>query len=449
MSLMTSLYRTYDYSQIPIAQIADNDKYELSKISNVTIKELCSGDNPNLLIFPHQLDEYKDGIADSYICKIDQYGLQTGDLMGFVGVNECQLTIASRFSKHDEEDFFLHYMLQKVFNINMLDLQHSMSNNRVFDFLAYMFPYYLKRALRQGLYKKYVSRKCNNANIKGRIDIPLHIKYNNPFIGRVAYNVREYSYDNELTQLIRHTIEYIRGTHMNSVLKADADTEMCVLQICNNTQSYNLRDLPSIINKNRKTVNHSFYTEYRLLQKICMQILQHKRLKYGVENDKIYGLLFSGSWLWEEFLFKSILSDCGFKHPQNRAGKGGIYLFDKSGYGFEIANSRCKRYPDYFKENFILDAKYKHLDSNHIDRDDMHQVIAYMYVEEARIGGFIYPSVKDTTQVVQLGVLRGYAGRMYNIGVSIPKSQQTYRDFVEKMGANIEQLKNYILDLSS
>lgn len=444
---MSKIYKTYDYSYIPINKIADKDRDDLSKIANLSIRELCERNNSNLLIFPHQLDIYKDGVADSCIYTIDEQKLRTGDLLGFIGINDCQLTIGTRFAKNEVEDYFLHYMLQKVFNINLLDLQHSTSNDSVFDFLVYMFSYYLKRALKQGLYKKYTNRHYNNANVRGAINIPDHIKYNIPFSGKIAYKVKEHTYDNDFTQLIRHTIEYIRGSYMSSVLKTDADTEAYVSQICNVTPSYNRRTLDSVMGKNQTPIVHPYYTEYRMLQKLCIHIMRHKRIKYGTADNRIYGLLFSGSWLWEEFLYKTVLRECGFNHPQNKAGKGGIYLFDKNNSDNDFVVSRCKRYPDYFKDNCVLDAKYKHLESNHIDRNDMHQIISYMHIEKANIGGFIYPKSQTGVIATKLGDLRGYGGAIYNIGVPIPQEKGTYAMFISEMRDIQKELKRKILNL--
>lgn len=108
--------------------------------------------------------------------------------------------------------------------------------------------------------------------------------------------------------------------------------------------------------------------------------------------------------------------------------------------------SRCKRYPDYIKEDFILDAKYKKLDSRHINRDDMHQLISYMYVEQASKGGFIHP--QQTTQIQPvvrtLGALRGYGGTIYLIGVPIPTDAKSYQDFIEQMQQAQQRLKQNI-----
>lgn len=442
-----SIYKTYDYSTVSVPEIRDINN--LSKIKDLTVRELCEDRKNNLLIFPRQLDQYKDGVADSVIFTIDGEKLHTGDLLGFIGVDDTTLTIGSRFAKDDPKDYFLHYMLQKVFCVNLLDLKHFSSESKIFDFLAYMFPYYLKRALKLGLYKQYCTRNYNDANVKGRVDVPSHIKHNIPFAGRIAYKVKEYTYDNYLTQLIRHTIEFLRVSHMSQVLKIDSDTEAYVARICNAT-SYSKGTLKDVIEKNRKPFSHPFYSAYGELQKLCLHILQYKRLMYGGKGRPIYGLLFSGSWLWEEFLYKTVMRECGFRHPHNREGKGGIYLFEKNDCDLGVLLSRCRRYPDYFKENScILDAKYKHLENNRIDRNDMHQIISYMHVENIGVGGFVFPHSQNNIRITVLGTLRGCGGKIYNIGVPIPRNMQSYSEFEIRMSKILDELKDKVSELAN
>lgn len=90
---MSNVYKTFDYSQIPITQLRDKDRENLSKIANFTIRNLCKNNNSNLLIFPQQLDIHHDGIADSYIFTMDNQKLQTGDLLGFVGIMIVKLLL--------------------------------------------------------------------------------------------------------------------------------------------------------------------------------------------------------------------------------------------------------------------------------------------------------------------------------------------------------------------
>ena len=64
--------------------------------------------------------------------------------------------------------------------------------------------------MRKGLFKKYIRHRYNDGNVKGTIDVARHIEKNTPFVGNVAYSQREFSYDNSLMELVRHTIEFIK-----------------------------------------------------------------------------------------------------------------------------------------------------------------------------------------------------------------------------------------------
>ena len=64
-----------------------------------------------------------------------------------------------------------------------------------------------------------------------------------------------------------------------------------------------------------RDIAHPYYTEYTMLQKICLKILRHENIIFGNKKDKIYGLVFDGAWLWEEYL-NTILHEI-FIHPEN------------------------------------------------------------------------------------------------------------------------------------
>ncbi|MBX0332948.1 hypothetical protein K3G39_06835 [Pontibacter sp. HSC-14F20] len=420
-------------------EVGTNLLPDLKLIANKKISSLISDDNPNLLVFPNDLSQYGDKIGKELIFSLHETTLTTGNIMGFVGVNSSEITIHSRFAKKDN-DYFLHYMLQKVFSINLFDLKHGMNQESVFDFLIYLFPFYLKKALRQGLYKEYHKQNYNDSNVRGTVDINRHLRKNIPFSGKVAYRVREHSYDNKITQLIRHTVEFIKQhKYAQGILNLDSKTQSCVNQILQNTPNYEYKQRVAIINKNLRPYSHPYFFEYKALIKICMQILRYEGLKYGKEKDKVYGLLFDGAWLWEEYL-NTFLKSCGFEHPQNKNSKGAIYLF-KSSLG--------PRYPDFWKENFILDAKYKRLagkNADSIDRDDMNQIISYMYVKKAQIGGFICPSDNDEpkAEITKIGQLNGFEGEVNICTLSIPQQTDDFIDFCFKMKENEEFMTSLI-----
>lgn len=402
--------------------LSDKERYsakpDLGRIANIKIGELALEDNPNLLVFPRDLHRYGDEISESHIISMRGDEISTGNIMGFVGVNDTQLDIKSRFAKVDEDDYFLHYMLQKVFSINLFDIKHTTRQEDIFDFLLYLFPHFLKKALAQGLFKKYRRFEYNDANIRGPIDVNRHIRENIPFRGTVAYSTREHSYDNEVTQLVRHTIEYIRTKEFGAnILNNDPETKNCVMQINLATQSYNVRERVKVINQNLRPIRHPYYSAYTDLQNLCLRILRHESLKYGQEKGKVYGVLFDGAWLWEEYL-NTILKPCGFKHPENKSHKGGLKMFQKDAENEAISKNSRKLYPDFWKDNFILDAKYKHLNAG-VGREDLYQVVTYMYCKKARHGGYVFPyeSMDDPMHYK----LVGYGGFMHIIPFYVPQ----------------------------
>jgi len=418
-------------------KINSNDLADLQIIANVNINQISLENNNNLLVFPDCFDKCRDKIYDKSIFSLQGDILTTGNIMGFVGVNETQLTIQSRFAKEDK-DYFLHYMLQKVFSVNLFDLKHKSSQENIFDFLLYLFPYYLKKALNQGLYKEYIQSTYNNANVKGSIDVKRQIKNNIPFNGKIAYRVREHSFDNKITQLIRHTIEFIQKHKFASqILTNDSDTQSFAQQIVQATPSYNYNQRKTIINQNIRPVFHPYYSEYNGLQQICIKILRFEGLKFGQNDNKIYGLLFDGAWLWEEYL-NIVLKDYGFKHPLNKEAKGAIYLFKDS--------RKYPRYPDFWKDDFIIDAKYKRLNESKIDREDIHQLISYMYVMQAKSGGFIFPIEESKyPKNEELGRLNGYGGKVNIWSLSISAETGTFNEFCSRMIENENELMKKLI----
>ena len=450
---------------------------DLQLVANKSLKELCK--NQSLLVFPQCLGEHDDGIEEQFIVQFegsakfndedkivscDDVKIKTGNLMGFIGFSGkgchgTKLEIRSRFSENadnnktenNNQDFFLHYMLEKVFKINLFNLNYSYNNSSGLDFIYLIFPYFLKRALNQGLFKTYKTFERNDSAVKGAINVSRHIRQNVPFGGRVAYRSREYTFDNHIMQLIRHTIEYIKTKPSGkSILTQDPDTQKAVSQINEVTnETYSLQKRSKVIFENLKPLNHSYYLDYNYLQQLCLMILNNANSQYSASSSPIYGILFDGAWLWEEYLW-IILKDAtlegkNFVHPNNRTGKGGIHLFKKG---------RGLRYPDFYRksDNIVLDAKYKALSYNSkneddifseikisFKRDDIHQLVTYMYILKAEKGGFIFPDKyrneysDDTIRTLPNWLeLEGYGKKINGFGLVIP-SVKDYNLFKDKM----------------
>ncbi len=243
--------------------------------------------------------------------------------------------------------------------------------------------------MRKGLFKKYIRNQYNDENVKGTVDIPRHIDQNTPFIGNIAYNQREFSYDNDLTELIRHTIEFIkRKPYGNNILLKVKDEVKVVIWATPDNELYDRQK--GISRNKRNTIRHAYFREYFALQHLCLLILQYQKHQIGSGDRKIYGILFDGAWLWEEYV-NSLIEEF-FHHPKNKKGSDGQKLF----YG-----NAWLIYPDFIgkdnKNRIIADAKYK--PESNIAGKDYLQVLAYMFRFDARCGYYLYPKTEEKADI--------------------------------------------------
>ncbi|MCD8398388.1 MAG: hypothetical protein LUD12_14635 [Lachnospiraceae bacterium] len=409
------------------------------KIADKTLEQL---ERAGIFVFPDTVDDTEDLTKDQFILQSVNNTYQSGNIMGFLGCGTERLVIESRFSGKNS-DFFFQYMLDQVMDFpSMLDLETDTDqDNRLFSLLLFLFPHYLQVAMRKGIFKTYIRKNYNNSNVKGTIDIARHIAKNTPFTGNVAYSQREYSYDNSLMELVRHTIEFIKKKPYGNRLLSGVKDE--VKLVVSATPHYEPFDKTKILTENKhNTIRHAYYREYRALQNLCILILQQEKHQIGMGNRQIYGILFDGAWLWEEYI--NLLIEDLFYHPRNKAGQGAQWLF--TGRAGLI-------YPDFISHNnenrVIADAKYKPV--NNIGNKDYLQLLAYLFRFESKKGYYLYPDA-------ELSSNRSYwmsKGTSYEVkevqetdvciikhGLKIPKDADNYDDFVKMMKINEQEFKN-------
>mgnify|MGYP001119782100 CR=1 FL=1 len=408
------------------------------KIADKTLEQL---EREGVFVFPEIVKDAEDITADQMILQGINDTYRSGNVMGFLGCGNERLIIESRFCR-EGDDYFFQYLLDQVLDFpNIVDLESDANqDNRLFNFLLFLFPYYLKTAMRKGLFKKYIHHRYNDGNVKGTIDISRHIKKNTPFTGNVAYSQREFSYDNSLMELVRHTVEFIKGKPYGNKLLIKVKDE--VKLVINATPGYEAYDRQKIVDENKKnTVRHAYFREYLALQRLCLLILRHQRHQIGYGSRQIYGILFDGAWLWEEYV--CLLIGDAFYHPMNKGGKGAQRLF-----GGNIGLI----YPDFISRNnelrIIADAKYKPIDN--IGSREYLQVLAYMFRFDAKTGYYLYPEAEGADDL-KLWMNRGSTYEenvtprddisVTKHGLKIPVDAADYDDFVAKMRTCEQEFK--------
>lgn len=389
----------------------------------------------SIFIFPNDLQYSPDLERDQKIFETVNQKIKTGNVIGFLGCGQERLTISSRFSD-ESNDHFLHYLLQKVLNINLTSLDVGLSQeDRLYQFLIYLFPKYLQVALRKGLYKEYQRFSHNDSHVKGVIDVGNHLKRNVPFMGNIAYTTREFTYDNPLMQLIRHTVEYIK-TQKPFGAMLDSNCEI-IAEITRVTPSYKLANRAKIIRMNKtKPIRHAYFREYRKLQELCLMILNQEKHGLGYQEQKIHGILFDVSWLWEEYVYTLLPKD--FIHPRNKDKTDGISVF---------SDRERKVFPDFYHKELkiVLDAKYKELEFTEkgINREDLFQLISYSYILKAEKAGLIFPSMECSVNS-EIGKVEGHGVLLKKWSIQIPQKASSYNEFCKMMENSAEIFKAII-----
>lgn len=402
-----------------------------------TLDNLSKEDN--IFIFPNDLKNSPDLEKDQKIFETVNQKIKTGNVIGFLGCGQERLTISSRFSD-ESNDHFLHYLLHKVLHINLTSLDVALSReDKLYQLLMYLFPKYLQAALRKGLYKEYQRFSHNDSHVKGVIDVRKHLKKNLPFTGNIAYTTREFTYDNPLMQLVRHTIEYIKNQKSigQGVLDNLSTSRENVAEIVRVTTSYKLADRAKIIRGNQsKPIRHAYFHEYRKLQELCLMILNQEKHGLGYQDQKIHGILFDVAWLWEEYVHTLLPKD--FIHPRNKDKTDGISVF---------SSRERKVYPDFYNRDLkiVLDAKYKKLEDTEkgINREDLFQLISYSYILKAEKAGLVFPS-EDKVVDNEIGKLAGYGALLKKWSIQISRESSSYSEFCEMMENSEETFKSNI-----
>lgn len=418
----------------------------VEKVANKTMEQL---EREGILVFPELIRDDSGLSREQMILQSVDDAYCSGNVMGFLGCGDEQLVVESRFST-GSYDFFLHYLLERVLDFpSVFDLETNAStNNQMLDLLVFLFPRVLQSAMRKGLFKTYIRVRYNDSNPKGTIEIGRHIKENTPFVGKVAYSQREYSYDNYLIQLVRHTIECIRGKSYGRNQLARVKDEVKLITAA--AESYRFPDRQKILIENSKhPISHAYYREYRALQHLCILILRCQKQEIGVGSNCVYGILFDGAWLWEEYVATLVGEE--FYHPMNKAGKGAQRLFSSANGKLGLI------YPDFIgkdgQNRVVADAKYKPV--GNIGNHDYFQMLAYMIRFDAKRGIYFYPETGDAEDLhLLLNKGSTYENNVFpredicliKHGLRIPQNAENYRAFSEQIGIAEKDFKQSLYD---
>lgn len=334
-------------------------------------------------------------LADKNDC---QFRIETGNLMGVLRFRDktsgasVQVEILSRFDK-GEKNFFLNYLLSKVFDCALGTESVSAEHSSILELLLdIVFVRRLGEAAKSGLLRHYREFRNNDWNFKGSLDLERHIRENVPLMHGIAYRKREIDLDVPVNRMILLAALTVNRRHPELFEGYPGAVDALRQLRMGVTEVHDLRALLSY-RECRESVSHPFFREvWEPLRRIARMILEDERWTLftdQITEDEVSGIVFDGSWLWEEYI-ATVLKEKGWRHCGRGIG-GGLSVF-RDGF--------ARFYPDFIlgRENgsnhaiAVLDAKYKRSNPNG-DRNDVHQILCYLLLTGAKFGGLVFPPV--------------------------------------------------------
>lgn len=331
------------------------------------------------------------------------YSLLTSNLMGVVnfsdGKDSLRLVIGSRFDKDEngslnpEQPFFLH-MLQKVFRCDFAtDISGSFD---LWDtLLAIRFRVLLEQAANIGVLRLYQTFHHNDLRFRGKLDTNNHILKNSLIRDKIAYDTHERTADNPINHLILYAEKYVNRKYP-SLLSESQEAESLLKQIRTEVPLFGSKSVQSVANdkNNIKTLRHPYYAEYyEELRRVSLALLCEEGANvFNDEDDSLNGIIISGSWLWEEYVFALMEENkSGFIHANPSKKEHWILRYEGGRHIYPDFRLPAAKGEEQ-KALIVFDAKYKF---NNSIREDLNQIMTYMFLTGADIGGFIYPPQDD------------------------------------------------------
>lgn len=470
-----------DYTSLDAHDI-ETDGYTAEELYDLlnTDQKICNIANKGKNIFILNEDTLKSDHKEVRLVRQYNGCYMTQQYIGIIRhineISDTTILISSRFDQNEQHLHFTNYLLEKALDIRsfVFPEMHPETNHdsALEKLLAIIFLRQINRAYKKGLFRQYRTYERNDSKIKGKIDIARHIHLNPLFNGKIAYSYREYTIDNDVNRLILTAYELLARKDqlfMRNMLTQFQDVKTCIRQLKNVTSPASRQEIPGLLNRTKNKITHSIYKEWEQVRQTAILLLKHIGVHIAAENtssEQIYGVLINIDNLWERYLDKI------FQENNLNA-----YIYQ---YSYSILDStdsgKSEQYtlkrelkPDFYFEckmqntPVVIDAKYKKMWSEIFStrkadvglREDIFQVLAYMYILGCKKGGVICPCLESEAQIIEKNLSSSHLDKKFFVApLIIPKKDsEKYDDFKNEIKRNekklVDSLKNEELENST
>ena len=329
--------------------------------------------------------KFNDLHQNKYFTVIDK-GILFKSYVGVIQVGGLTIEILPKADKKADADknlwqSVLLNMLKVCKRIRVESVSETQLKKRHHSILDVYFEIYLteiERLVNKGLIKRYQKNQSNQNALKGKLLFAKNIQQN--LVHRERFYCEHQVYDrNHLLHQILYKGLQILKTFVNDALKDRLNRLLFEFQEIENIE---------ISEKHfRKIVFDRKNSDYQKAFDIAKIIILNysPSLNYGSEN--LLTLLFDMNALWEEYIFRILQ-----KHKKDEEK-----VFSQESKRFW--KNKCIR-PDIIfktkKETFVIDTKWKIIETNNPSDEDLKQMFVYNLHWDAEKTLLLYPKTGQT-----------------------------------------------------
>ena len=317
---------------------------------------------------------------------IGHNGIVFKNYVGVVQVGGLTIEILPKADKKADADknlwqSVLLNMLKVCKRIQVESVSETQLKKRHHSILDVYFEMYLaeiERLVNKGLIKRYQKSQSNQNALKGKLLFAKNIQQN--LVHRERFYCEHQVYDrNHLLHQILYKGLRILKTFVNDALKDRLNRLLFEFQEIDNIE---------ISEKHfRKIVFDRKNSDYQKAFDIAKIIILNYSLSLNYGSENLLTLLFDMNALWEEYIFRILQKHKTYK----------MQVFSQESKKFW--KNKCIR-PDIIlktgEETFVIDTKWKIIETNNPSDEDLKQMFVYNLHWNAEKALLLYPKIEQT-----------------------------------------------------
>ncbi len=312
-------------------------------------------------------------------------GVRFGSYVGVLQVGGLTIEILPKAdnSAHADKHLWQGVLLDMLSVCQKIRLDHQSEAalrrryNSILDIYFELFLNQTEELVKRGLIRKYRQQESNQSALRGKILFSQHMQQN--MIHRERFYCQHQVYDRD--HLIHHIIYRTLHILKDFIAEPLRDRLNRLLLVF---QEYELRQIDEQLL--RQVVYDRKSSAYRPAIEIAKIIILNYSPNLQAGSDNLLTLLFDMNSLWEEYIYR-VLHKYRPKHYEVMA-QNSMPFWE----GRRIRPDIVIRRGD---ETWIIDTKWKVLDSKNVADDDLKQMFVYNLHWDAEKSMLLYPYVNQ------------------------------------------------------